>query len=114
MAKQRISKTVFDKENFDKVIDRSFKEYLQPAVEEDEMSVEEFFVEYDRLFYDIPPEGEVDSHRFLITRSSELVDFEKDTEDIQPLLDEIASLRLQNQELNQQLFELEQQQTNTE
>jgi len=29
MAKQRISKTVFDKENFDKVIDRSFKEYLK-------------------------------------------------------------------------------------
>ena len=107
MAKQRISKTVFDKENFDKVIDRSFKEYLQPAAEEDEMSVEEFFVEYDRLFYDIPPEGEVDSHRFLITRSSQLVDFEKDTEDIQPLLDEIAQLRNQNLEQAGQIIELQ-------
>jgi len=71
------------------------------------MSVEEFFVEYDRLFYDIPPEGEVDSHRFLITRSSELVDFEKDTEDIQPLLDEIAQLRNQNLEQAGQIIELQ-------
>lgn len=107
MAKQRISKTVFNKENFDKVIDRGFKEYLQPIADDDEMTVEEFFVEYNRLFYDIPPEGEIDSHRFIITRSSELVDFEKDTEDIQPLLDEIAQLRNQNLEQAGQIIELQ-------
>lgn len=107
MAKQRISKTVFNKDNFDKVIDRNFSTYLQPPAEEDEMSIEEFFVEYDRLFYDIPPEGEIDSHRFLIVRSSELVDFDKDTEDIQPLLDEIAQLRNQNLEQAGQIIELQ-------
>ena len=67
----------------------------------------------NKLYFEIPLQGD-DSHTTLITESSKLVEFEKDTEDIQPLLDEIASLRLQNQELNQQLFELEQQQTNTE
>ena len=107
MAKQRISKTVFNKENFDIVIDRGLKEYLQPIADDDEMTVEEFFVEYNRLFYDIPPEGEIDSHRFIITRSSELVDFEKDTEDIQPLLDEIAQLRNQNLEQAGQIIELQ-------
>ena len=71
------------------------------------MTVEEFFVEYNRLFYDIPPEGDIDSHRFIINRSSELVDFEKDTEDIQPLLDEIAQLRNQNLEQAGQIIELQ-------
>ena len=47
MAKQRISKTVFNKENFDKVIDRGFKEYLQPIADYDEMIVVVFFVEYN-------------------------------------------------------------------
>ena len=107
MAKQRISKTVFNKENFDKVIDRSFKDSLQPVADDDEMTVEEFFVEYNRLFYDIPPEGDIDSHRFIINRSSELVDFEKDTEDIQPLLEEIAQLRNQNLEQAGQIIELQ-------
>jgi len=35
----------------------------------------------------------------------ELVDFEKDTEDIQPLLDEIAQLRGQLLEYQEQLIE---------
>ena len=52
MAKSRISKTVYDKENFDKVIDRSFNSYLQEGEGPEPMSIEEFFVEYERLSVD--------------------------------------------------------------
>ena len=109
----RIKKTVYNKDEFNKVVDNKFKTFTQPVEAEADMTVQEFFVEYRKLYFEIPLQGD-DSHTTLITESSKLVEFEKDTEDIQPLLDEIASLRLQNQELNQQLFEIEQQQTNTE
>ena len=103
----RIQKTVYKKDQLDKVVDRSFSTFAQPeAVEEDTLTVEEFFTAYEDLYYEIPPEGERNSHNYLIQRSSELVDFEKDTTDIQPLLDEIAQLREQNLNLNQQIIDL--------
>ena len=100
----KIQKTVFNKEQFDKVIDRSFKTYAQPAPIEEEPTVEDLFTLYDSLYYEIPIEGEK-SHTTLIERSSELVDFDSTTEDIQPLLDEIAILREQILEYQQQLIE---------
>ena len=109
----RIKKTVYNKDEFNKVVDNKFKTFTQPVEAEDDMTVDEFFIEYKKLYFEIPLQGEK-SHTELITESSKLVEFKKDTEDIQPLLDEIASLRLQNQELNQQLFELQLLQTNTE
>lgn len=102
----KIQKTVFQKEQFDKSIDREFKTFAQPVLEEEEPTVEQFFVDYENLYFEIPPEGETNSHEYLIKRSSELVNFEKDTEDIQPLLDEIAQLREQNLEYQQQIIEL--------
>lgn len=101
----QIKKTVFPKNNFDKVIDRSFKTFAQEVETEQERTVEEFFQDYDNLFYEIPPEGENLSHQYLIQRSSEVVDFAKDTEDIQPLLDEIAQLRAQILEYQEQLIQ---------
>jgi hypothetical protein len=40
-----------------------------------------------------------------VEKSSEIVNFEKDNNEIQPLLDEITILREQNLQLNQQLLE---------
>jgi len=83
----RIKKTVFEKGNFDKVVDRSFNTFAQPTPIEEQPTVEEFFDLYEQLYYEIPVEDTTQSHQYLIQRSSELVDFQKDTEDIQPLLD---------------------------
>ena len=41
----------------------------------------------------------------LFLRFLEIVNFEKDTADIQPLLDEITILREQNLQLNEQLLQ---------
>ena len=104
----RISKTQLDKKDLDKVIDRSFKTFGQPDAAEAEFTVEDFFVEYENLFNEIPLNGEVNSHEYLIKTSGALLEFDKDTEDIQPLLDEISQLRQQLLEANQEIIDLQQ------
>lgn len=100
-----INKTVYDKEKFDKVVDRSFTTFAQPPVEAEEMTVEEFFAKYEELFFEIAVEGDTLSHQYLVQRSGELIDYDQTTEDIQPLLDEIAQLRVQVLDYQQQLIE---------
>ncbi len=104
------SKQVFNKGQYTKVIDTSFKELGVPSIQEQVLAqptVTEFFELYNTLFYQIPELGSVNSHEYLIKKSSELVNFDRVTEDIQPLLDEIADLREQNLALNQQLIDIE-------
>lgn len=102
----KIQKTVFNREQFDRVIDRSFTTYAQPIAIDEEVTITEFFDLYERLYFEIPVEGEQQSHQYLVKKSGELVDFEKDTEDIQPLLDEISDLREQILEYQNQILEL--------
>lgn len=102
----KIEKTVYNKDQFKKVVDTNFKSFAQPAPVEEDFTIEEFFTEYENLYYEIPSTGETQSHEYLIKRSSELVNFEKDTEDIQPLLDEITQLRTQILDYQQQIIEL--------
>lgn len=107
MSEVKIQKTVYNATEFNKVVDRSFSTFTQPVVGEDTDTVENFFRLYEKLYFVISPTGEVDSHEYLIRKSSELVDFQKGTEDIQPLLDEIAQLREQLLQANQQIIDLE-------
>lgn len=102
-----IQKTVFSATEFTKVVDTTFKTFTQPVPAEDTDTVEEFFRLYEKLYYVIDITGETNSHEYLIKKSSELVTFDKVTEDIQPLLDEIAQLRQENLGLNQQILTLE-------
>lgn len=102
-----IVKTVVSTVDFTKVVDTTFKTFTQPVPEEDPDTPEEFFRLYEKLYYSIDVTGETDSHEYLIRKSSELVSFDRVTENIQPLLDEIADLRVQNLTLNQQIIDLE-------
>lgn len=103
----QIVKTVFSTDKFNKVVDTSFKTFTQPVPAEDTDTPEELFRLYEKLYYSIDITGETNSHEYLIKKSSELVNFDRITEDIQPLLDEIAQLREQNLALNQQIIDLE-------
>lgn len=103
----QITKTVFNTDKFNKVVDTSFKTFTQPVPEEDPDTPEELFRLYEKLYYSIDITGETNSHEYLIKKSSELVNYDAVTEDIQPLLDEIAQLREQNLALNQQLIDIE-------
>lgn len=102
----KITKTQLNKEDLDKVIDRSFSTFGQIEVEDEGVTVEEFFTYYEELFNEIPLNGTSNSHEYLVKTSGALLEFEKDTEDIQPLLDEIAQLRQQLLEANQEIIEL--------
>jgi len=111
MANIRVKKTVYKKDEFEKVVDTSFSTYTDEVEEQDNDTVEELFRLYNKLFYDIPTEGTNNSHTFILQESSKLVEFTKDTEEIQPLLDEIATLREQllisnqaNQDIQQDFF----------
>ena len=102
-----IKKTVYNKTEFSRVIDKTFRTYTQPTPEEDLDTPDELFRLYEKLYFEIDVEGEENSHEYLIRKSSELVSYERDTEDIQPLLDEIAQLRIQLLQANQQILDLE-------
>jgi len=112
MARERvqIQKESYRSNQYSNLVDREFKTFKKPEPTIDTDTVEEFFRLYDKLYFNIPLEGEINSHQYLLQKSSELVDFEKTTDDIQPLLDEIAQLRQQLLEANQQIFDLENQQ----
>ena len=105
----RIQKKVYDVDKYNKVIDREFTEFTEPLPEDDTDTVEELFRLYEKLYFTIPIEGELNSHQYILRRSSELTDFEKNTEDIQPLLDEIADLRSNLLNANTQIIELQNQ-----
>jgi hypothetical protein len=89
------------------VVDTSFKTFVQPATTVEQDTPEELFRLYDKLYYDIDVAGATNSHEYLVKKSSELINFDITTEDIQPLLDEIAQLREQLLSANQQILTLE-------
>jgi hypothetical protein len=108
MAKEvTIQKTVFSTVDFNKVINSTFSTFTQPVPEEDRDTPEELFRLYEKLYYSIDVMGDTNSHEYLVMKSSELLTFDRVTEDIQPLLDEIAQLRQENLGLNQQILTLE-------
>lgn len=106
-------KIVFDKDQYVKTIDTSFKEFGVTTIFDDIQSqptIEQFFSLYNQLFYDIPSNGEINSHEYLIKQSSEYINFEANLEEIQALQDEIANLR---QELLDTQIQLAQVTSNT-
>lgn len=109
MANQeiKIQKTVYREDDFSKVVDNTFKTFVKPDPIEDTDTVSELFRLYDKLYYSIPSEGEANSHEYLVKRSSEIYKLDQTTEDIQPLLDEIANLRANLLEANRTIIELQ-------
>ena len=82
MAKKydiRIQKTVLNKGDFDRAVDTSFKTFVDAPSDLDEITIPEFFNLYEKLYYDIPVDGEVNSHEFLVIESGKLVNLEQDT-----------------------------------
>lgn len=103
----QVQRTVLSKTEFLKVVDNSFSTFTQPVVDTGLDTTEEFFRLYEELYYVIDVTGPTNSHEYLVQKSSELLNFDTITEDIQPLLDEIAQLRQENLGLNQQILSIE-------
>ena len=107
MANIKVKKTVYSKDDFEKAVDRSFTSFVEDTIEEDRDTVEELFRLYEKLYYEIPIEGNLNSHEYIVKKSSILANIEKDLSDIQPLLDEITQLREQLLLANQLLIEVQ-------
>lgn len=104
------NKQVFDKRQYEKIIDTSFKQLgiktPQEQIEETP-TINDFFQMYNELFYDIPETGETNSHEYLIKQSSEYINFEQDNEEIEALQEEIAQLRIDLLEAQKSNIELQ-------
>ena len=92
-----INKQVFDKSKFNQTVDTSFSQLIikpeQLFFDTSIATIDDFFTIYERLFYQIPKDGETNSHQYLIHQSTEYAGFDKLNEEIQALLAEIAGLR---------------------
>ena len=105
-----LNRQVFDKTKFNETVDTSFTQLVQPLdptfFDLNLATIEDFFTLYNKFFFEIPKEGEVNSHTYLIKESSDYVGFDANNEEIQALLDEIATLRQENLQLQQDQVEL--------
>jgi len=106
-SKIEIRRTILNKTDYDQVIDRSFNTFVKPTPPDTSSQLNLFFKLYEDLYFEIPVDGEFNSHRYLIEKSSELVTLEVDQINIQPLLDEISQLREQLLEANTQIINLQ-------
>ena len=108
MSQIPIEKQVFDKSTFSKVINNQFSFLLNQQVDEDNPSftLEDFFSLYEQLFYQIPKEGDTNSHRYILQKEADYLGVIINEEDIQALLDEITSLRQQVLDTQSALSEL--------
>tara|TARA_R100000900_G_C3245807_1_gene146299 strand:+ start:67 stop:414 length:348 start_codon:yes stop_codon:yes gene_type:complete len=101
------NKTVFTKGEYNNTINSSFTQLgvstneQQPI--EDEPTVQQFFTLYNTLFYQIPEIGEINSHEYIIKTSSEYINFNENDELVQALQNEIAQLREDLLEAQQQV-----------
>ena len=103
-----LNKEVYNKGQYEKVIDTSFTQLVitsEDNIIDETPTVEEFFQDYNTLFFDIPKTGE-NSHETLIIQSTEYIDYSPVNEEITALTEEITSLREQLLEARQQLADL--------
>lgn len=103
-----LDKEVYNRTQYEQVIDTSFSQLIPPSSSipiETLPTVEEFFQDYDSLFFQIPQAGE-NSHETLIVSSTDYIGYQPLNDEIQALTEEITSLRTQLLESRQQLADL--------
>ena len=108
-----LTNTIYNKNQYQKVIDTSFTQLIptqtstSASVVLPTISVADFFQNYQQIFFQIPKFGNTNSHEYLIKTSSEYINYSPVNADIQALIEEINLLQQQNLELNQQLIDLQ-------
>ena len=106
----KFNKQVYNKNNYQKVIDTTFKQLGVTTIQEQldsQPTIEDFFIMYDELFYDIPELGPSNSHEFLIQKSSDYINFDPNQEIIEALQNEITQLRTELLETQKQIIEFQ-------
>ena len=101
-------KEVYGQNTYKRVVDTQFTQLVQPTTDqvEEDATVERFFELYEQLFFQIPLTGEINSHEYLVNRSSEYLGGSVITDNEKALIQEINSLRQQLLEANTNLIEI--------
>lgn len=91
-----LTKNSFSKTQYPKVINTEFTQLapIDDSTSTQDATVDEFFLLYDKLFFDIPQRGN-NSHETLITTSTEYIGYNPLTTEIEALQQEITELRRQ-------------------
>lgn len=111
-----LKKKLYNKSAYLNTINTQFNELLPtPPLTpvEEVVTIDEFFQIYENLFYEIPKEGEVNSHEYIIKQSTDYVGSTGMSNEIQALLDEITFLRQENITLQQNIIDLTNDNANT-
>ena len=100
MAQQvNLVKEVYGRNTYTRVVDTSFSELYAPVTASiapsSALTVEQFFDVYNALFFQIPATGQVNSHEYLVQRSSQYLGGATVSANEQAYIDEINSLREQ-------------------
>jgi len=96
-------KEVYGRNTYPRVVDTSFSELYIPVTGStisQQVTVEAFFDLYNQLFFQIPATGQVNSHEYLVARSTEYLGGTVLTDSEKAYIDEINSLRQQLLEAN--------------
>lgn len=103
-----LTRKVYSSVQYPKVVETKFTELAPILVEEvqDALTVDKFFEYYEQLFFEIPVTGDINSHEYLIKRSSEYVGENILSDSEKALIEEINSLRQQLLESNQLISSL--------
>jgi hypothetical protein len=99
---------VYGQNTYTRVVDTEFKQLIDP-VETDvlqDITVDEFFNLYESLFFEIPINGDVNTHEYLVRRSTEYLGGSVISDNEKALLEEINSLRQQLLDTNTSLIDI--------
>lgn len=97
-----LKREAFNRKQFDDTVNTNFTQLgvgssLDQATFDPSLAnVGDFFTIYQTLFFQIPKEGDVNSHLFLIKESTEYLQYAAQQEEIAALMEEITELRTQN------------------
>lgn len=95
MSQIPVQRTVFNKDEFSKVVDTNFNQLIntQQVEETPSFTLDDFFQLYEDLFDQIPREGDINSHQYILQREADYLGVQINQDDLQALLSEITDLR---------------------
>jgi hypothetical protein len=108
MSQILVQKTVFNKDTYNRVVDTQFSQLINSneEVESPSFTIDDFFELYEQLFFQIPRDGDSNSHQYIIQREADYLGISISQDDIQALLNEITSLRQQVLDAQQTINDL--------
>ena len=108
--KVELVKEVYGRNTYTRVIDTSITELYNPVTASvaisEQLTVELFFDAYNNLFFQIPATGELNSHEYLVRRSTEYLGGGVLSDNEKAYIEEINALRQQLLEANTNFLNL--------